>query len=565
MISAYLPNMKVRLTQSAGFCFGVKRAMERVLRSAQEPIKGHIYTWGPLIHNPQTVRFLESRGILVAKSLDDITQDDLLIIRSHGIEPSIRRQLDAIGCRITDTTCPRVARVQSLAQKYAARDFDVVIFGDKGHAEVEGLMGFAGDRGIVVESTDELDTLQLGEKVCILSQTTKDKKRFEKIAAYLLQKKPDAVVLDTICDATSERQEELRELADEVDAIVIVGGKNSGNTRRLYEIAHFTGKKAFYIETADELDPSDFDGIETVGVTAGASTPHWITDRVVEKLEMMGEHHFSLRKLPWLKDIAYGVVQSNIWSAGAAGTLALIAYYLVGIQPSLKVIAASALFIFGAYNLYNSVHWQGLVLLDPSRLHFFESLRRVLVPAAIIAIAANWGLLYLQSPMHLALSVIVTIGALVFVFQRGLQRGVLSRLPGWRELVQAAGWTTITIGYVFLSAPHAGTRLQGTILLVFLISLARLLLFSQKERDADRILGRESLSTYLGERGVEVILAILLILLAVGGVFLRAPIIFMLLIWGLFVVRGKSIKSSTAQEMLIDGVLYLMGILVFIW
>lgn len=274
--------MKVILAEKAGFCMGVRRAVDTCLALAEEG--GDIATYGPLIHNPQVLECLKEKGVRILEEMPDNVRGKV-VIRAHGVPPRQKEQLGRAGADVRDATCPRVQKVQAIIKKYSRQGYDTVIIGDQNHAEVMGLMGFAAGRVFVVSNIVDLEQLNASAPFIIVSQTTQDEEIFLKLSGLIKERYPDCLIFNTICDSTHRRQEEVLSLAEKVDAIVVVGGRGSANTRRLWELARGMGKPVFLVESEDELDPAALAGLETVGVTAGASTPSWVIDKVVKVLE----------------------------------------------------------------------------------------------------------------------------------------------------------------------------------------------------------------------------------------------------------------------------------------
>jgi (E)-4-hydroxy-3-methyl-but-2-enyl pyrophosphate reductase len=273
--------MSVKLAETAGFCMGVKRAVDMVLDIAQRKGKENIYTYGPLIHNPQTVEIMMKRGMIPIQDIAEINATDTgatIIIRAHGISPQERKKIKEKGIRIVDATCPKVAHVQAIIRKHASRDYAIIIVGDADHPEVNGLLGHAHGKGIVIGSVNDVDRLPPLEKVCVVAQTTQNMDEFNEIVSRIRERFPDTVIFNTICDSTEKRQAEVKRLSAETDAVFIIGGRNSANTRRLATISELQGKPTFHIETAEELNQISIRGFERIGVSAGASTPNWIID-----------------------------------------------------------------------------------------------------------------------------------------------------------------------------------------------------------------------------------------------------------------------------------------------
>lgn len=278
--------MDVVLAQSAGFCFGVRRAVDRALAVAAES-SGPVYTDGPLIHNPGMLAELERRGIRVADNPAGLPPDATLIVRAHGIPPERRRALQALAPRLVDATCPEVARIQGLIRARVARGRTILILGDEGHAEVVGLLGHAQGHGHVVGSPSDVSRLPADlSDVTLVSQTTQDVETFDATARAVRERYPDAEILDTVCAATKNRQGELRALAEKTEKIVVVGSRTSANSLRLLEIASRL-RPSVLVQGPDDLRAEDFAGVRTVGLTAGASTPDATIAAVREHLHSL--------------------------------------------------------------------------------------------------------------------------------------------------------------------------------------------------------------------------------------------------------------------------------------
>ncbi len=270
--------MKVILAKTAGFCMGVQRAVDTTLKLAQE--EDLVATFGPLIHNPQVLEQLREKGVTV---LDDIPEkrNGVIVVRAHGIPPSQKQQLKATGAKIEDATCPKVMKVQAIIRKYKKQDFFTVIIGDKNHAEVVGLMGYAEPEVAVVCDEADVENLTIPSAYIIVSQTTQDEVKFNELTKQVLQRFPDGQIFNTICDSTHNRQQEVREMCEEVDAMIVVGGKGSANTQRLGLIAEEMNCPVFMVETKKDLDLEKFSKFECVGISAGASTPTCVIDEIV--------------------------------------------------------------------------------------------------------------------------------------------------------------------------------------------------------------------------------------------------------------------------------------------
>lgn len=281
--------MKVIRAAVLGYCMGVRRAVDAADNALRENelSKKKIFTLGPLIHNPTVLKNLEERGlqILTKDNLCVANSDAVVIIRAHGTTPSVMRQLESADTNIIDATCPRVHLSQKRAAQWSQQGYDVIIAGDRNHGEVTSIIGFAEENSVntfVVQSVDEAEKLEVTKKSILIAQTTFSPSEFEKITEVLKQKNSDLVVFNSICSATLERQNALKELKGLVDGILVIGGANSANTRRLYETA-LSFCPAVLIENESQI-PSEFYNMNTVGITAGASTPDEIINTVENSL-----------------------------------------------------------------------------------------------------------------------------------------------------------------------------------------------------------------------------------------------------------------------------------------
>jgi len=274
--------MKVTVASDAGFCYGVKRATKAAFEAAASAARP-VYTLGELIHNPQVVTRLAEMGVRAASEVAEVGTGTV-IIRSHGLPPEVLAALGEQGAEILDLTCPTVKAVQQRAGALAEQGYEVVIIGDRDHPEVKAIAGYAGPAAVIVNSEEAAAAVRATEKMGVVMQTTHAAETCHRIAAVLLGKANEVRIFNTLCNATAKRQQAALELAGEVDAIVVVGGRNSANTNRLVEICRAAGAEVYHVETADELRPEWFENYDVVGVAAGTSTPEWIIEDVVSTL-----------------------------------------------------------------------------------------------------------------------------------------------------------------------------------------------------------------------------------------------------------------------------------------
>ena len=275
--------MEVIVAKTAGFCFGVKRAVEQVyeqIAKAEKPV----YTYGPIIHNEFVVKDLEKKGVCVLKTEEELSAltDGIVVIRSHGVGKHIYDLLEAHHITVVDATCPFVKKIHRIVEKQTAEGRRVIIIGSPEHPEVQGIRGWGNDTTLVVEKPEQIDDLLLSkeEKLCIVSQTTFNYKKFQDLVEKFEKKGYDILVLNTICNATQERQVEARRIASEVDAMIVIGGRHSSNTQKLYEICQKECKNTYFIQSLGDFNPECVNSVRSVGITAGASTPNQIIEEV---------------------------------------------------------------------------------------------------------------------------------------------------------------------------------------------------------------------------------------------------------------------------------------------
>ena len=273
--------MEVILAESAGFCFGVKRAVETVYEQAAGG--GRIYTYGPIIHNEEVVSDLEKKGVRVLKEeeLDDL-QEGTVIIRSHGVPREVQRRIRERSLVCVDATCPFVKRIHKIVEKESRAGRQIIIIGNPGHPEVEGIMGWSETPAVIIESEKEAENFFCPEEkdICLVSQTTFNYNKFQELVEIIQKKGYNVSVANTICNATEERQAEAKLIASQVDAMIVIGGTHSSNTRKLYEICRKECEYTCFIQTLDDLQLDFPDSVFRVGITAGASTPNYIIEEV---------------------------------------------------------------------------------------------------------------------------------------------------------------------------------------------------------------------------------------------------------------------------------------------
>ena len=278
---------KVLLAENAGFCFGVQRAVEEALK-VKEKYNKKIYTLGPLIHNNDVVKYLESKDIFSIdfKDIDKLAEGDVILIRSHGVSKNVIETLENHKLIVVNATCPYVTNIHKKVNKYSDLGYNIVILGDDKHPEVIGINGWCNDKAIITKDGNFEDT-KLPRKICVVSQTTEKEELWKKTVSNLSSKSKELLAFNTICSATEERQKSANDLSKNVDIMIVVGGKNSSNTTKLYQISKVNCENTIHIENSTELTREFLEASKgkTVGITAGASTPDWIIKEVIDIME----------------------------------------------------------------------------------------------------------------------------------------------------------------------------------------------------------------------------------------------------------------------------------------
>ena len=270
---------EVILAKSAGFCFGVQRAVDTVYSKCGCE---NVYTYGPIIHNEEVVKDLEQKGVHVINNADELPESSTVIIRSHGVSRKVYDELADRSSEVIDATCPFVLKIHKIVREESSKGSQIVIIGNEKHPEVEGITGWSISDTYVVDTKEKAENLSLDKNrtVCIVSQTTFNYNKFKELVEIISEKGYNIIIRNTICNATEERQTEAREIAKRADAMIVIGGSSSSNTRKLYEICKKECDDSFYIQTMNDLDLKSLGRAECIGITAGASTPNNIIEEV---------------------------------------------------------------------------------------------------------------------------------------------------------------------------------------------------------------------------------------------------------------------------------------------
>ncbi len=575
--------MRVKVAKTAGFCMGVRRAMDILLDAANEKTgDGSVYTDGPLIHNPQVLEYLEKRGIQVVKGQTDLSKSTV-VIRAHGITPTRRKEIENTGARVCDATCPHVMRVQSIIKKYAAQGYSTVIVGDKGHAEVIGLLGYAEGKGHVIQELEEIEHLPPMDNVCIVAQTTQDRRMFKEAIERLKKRYENCESFETICSSTYKRQDEIISLSKSVDAMIVVGGRGSANTTRLVKICESQGTPTFHVETDAELDIDVLKGYDTVGVTAGASTPNWMIKRVVEKIHSYKVNRYG-RLLLALKDIASFFIGSCTYVGLGAASLSYASAVLMGIQPRLSFCLIASLFIFSMQVLNHFANKEAVAINEPARAKVYDKKQTLFVILGITGAVASFVLGFLLSK---SIFFCVFLASLFGIFYRleilpkNLSRIIryrsLEQIPGSKEIFYSIAWAVSTALIPFLGANISFTP-SLAIAISFACSLAfiRAAVLDIRDIQGDRIMGKETIPIAIGKERTKAILIIITVSIAI--LLLLSPVLGWTSSLGYYLLACVAfaggyqylfLQRIVAEGLLLEAIadfnFILAGVMAFVW
>jgi (E)-4-hydroxy-3-methyl-but-2-enyl pyrophosphate reductase len=572
--------VKVVLASTAGFCIGVKRALEMVLKAINEN-QTKIYTYGPLIHNPQVLELLRERGISILNPGENVPTG-LVVIRAHGIPPQERALLEQGRGRIIDATCPRVAKVQAIIRRWAARGYATLIVGDADHPEVRGLMGYTAGRGYVVTTFQDVAGLPDLQELIVVAQTTQSESQFEARVREITARFPQAQIFNTICDATASRQAEVQELSRQAQALVVVGGRNSGNTQRLVEISQKTGIPTYHVETEQDLNLVEMSRYETVGVTAGASTPHWLISNVVTTLK----HAWAFRPGSWTNYLYRAwrfFLKSNLYVATGAGSLSYTSSLLQQVEPQFTYFFVAFFYVY-AMHLLNHFTDKASKLNDPVQTIFYGRHRRFLLVTGVLSALMALSLGAYLGPLPFFFVLVMSGIGLMYSFKiiperlaqaTGIYR--LKEIPGSKTMFTAVAWGVLAALIPVVCSDQA---ISGATAIAFFFVAGMIFirsgLFEIMAIEGDRVMGKETLAIALGKERTLTLLSIgslafivMLLGAAWGGVI--PSLGYILSLSGLYMLsylilyRHGIMESSLMLESLVEGNMILAGILAFIW
>ncbi|MBN1919131.1 MAG: 4-hydroxy-3-methylbut-2-enyl diphosphate reductase [Verrucomicrobia bacterium] len=599
--------MKIIVAKTAGFCMGVRRAVDLVLAAAgtaaavesgraSSPGKSagiaarELVTIGPLIHNRHTVEMLQRNGVRVVEEIHEAPPGGTVVIRAHGVPPRVRRAIEEAGLACLDATCPLVLRIQRILDRYTEKGFTGLIVGDKGHAEVVGLLGHTGDRGMVVETEADLDAVPADAPLCVVAQSTQDRAFFERVVAALRERGVRMKVFDTVCNATVERQDEVRRLAKRCDAIVVVGGAHSANTQRLASIARGLGVNAYLVEDADELDAAALAGHDVVGVTAGASTPNWLIEKVIAELQAIGRTRkpWAARAVGLLLDF---LVKSDLYVGIGAGLLCFACIALLrtareAAPPMPLPIAVAACYVFACHILNHFTDPEYALYKESHKHAFLERYKRVLIPLGVVAAATGIGLSAVLGWVPFAIVCFLTLMGLIYslpIVPRFVARRLrrMRDIPSSKDLGIAGAWAVITVVLPLFedTARWSTHRLLGggvAFLFAFTIVFARTMVLDMRDIQGDLMVGNETVPIIIGrdwtKRLLYGLLGVCAAALVVGvlagwtsplGLWLLVGPVYALLCVVLY-NRGV-LAAGLTTEVVTDAGFYLIGVVALVY
>ncbi len=561
--------MRIFLAKKAGFCMGVKRAVDLVFKTARQHKNHPVFTLGPIIHNPQVLHLLEKQGVRTIDAPEQVPPGSIVIIRAHGVPLGVKNKLSQQKVVIIDATCPRVLKVQQLIKQYCQRGYQPIIVGEREHPEVKGLCSYAQNKAWTIGSEEDIKKLPQAQKVLVVAQTTQNERLFKRLAELIKKRYPEVKVFNTVCNSTHDRQEEVRDMAKKVEAVVVVGGKMSGNTRRLAQIGNEAGLNTYHIETEDELNPEEITKFKTIGVTAGASTPYWLIRRVIFRLE-----DILSRNIPLWWRIPYKLTKlfllTNFWAALGGASLAIIGSRLNGLNPSRAGLIAFT-YLWAMHVLNHLTSLETTRLTDPARVRFYEKNRILFSTLGVICILIS---LKLSKPWPLAFFTMIFLitSGLIYNIEIPILKCKLKDLPASKTIFVPLAWGFVSgIFPLFLKTPIT-LSFWPFLVFVYLSALAfiRTCCFDLLDIQGDQMVGRETLPIILGEKNsfkllyiMTAALIIFTILLAFTGYFPKYTLFYSVILsfFGLYLyqIEKKYIRPGVLSDALIDGQFMLMA------
>ncbi|MFH2000781.1 MAG: 4-hydroxy-3-methylbut-2-enyl diphosphate reductase, partial [Planctomycetota bacterium] len=497
-------HMRVHIAKAAGICMGVRRAMNAVLDAAHKSDQP-ISTLGPLVHNKQAMEMLATKNVKVVSSSEEAGRG-ILFIRAHGVTPAVKDSLARPDLEVQDMTCPHVRRAQKIIERHAREGYHTLIIGDAGHAEVVGLLGHADGRGYVVDSEEDINALPAINPVCVVAQTTQNARRFKELLPVIEARFPGAAIFNTVCSATDDRQNEVHCLAHEVDCIIVVGGRHSANTVRLAEIAGDEGVPTFHIETADELNPSEIRRFATVGITAGASTPHWVFKEVVTRVDNYLEPRtFFVRHL---RALLLFFVHAYLYIGAGSAAMTYAALRLLDIPPRFSYLLLSFMYVVSMHIFNRFTDVEASKLNHPLRMSLMLRYRGLFMATASVFAAATLFLAYPFGTYPFLLMLTCLVAGMVYSrrlipiwLARKIRFKTFREIPGSKDIFIAMAWSTVTVLLPYLAETEVPSLPAiYAFLFCFIMVFLRSLVYDMQDIEGDRIIGKETFPLIMGPR-----------------------------------------------------------------
>ncbi|MFP4039941.1 MAG: 4-hydroxy-3-methylbut-2-enyl diphosphate reductase [Desulfosudaceae bacterium] len=571
--------MKVTIAKTSGFCMGVRRAVDLVLDAASTQT-GPIKTLGPLIHNPQVLSLLAEKQITVMET--PVTPGTgHVLIRAHGVPPRTIEELHRAGYSVIDATCPRVIKVQTIIRKYARQGHTVIIIGDENHPEVTGLLGFAPGRGVAVNSLEDLRQLPRFDQAIIVAQTTQNTALFEAVRDWTRAEHPHYKIFNTICPSTQNRQAETERLANAVDAMIVVGGYNSGNTQRLAQISAQSGRPVYHVETSQDMDFSTVADARRVGITAGASTPNWIINKIYRDLEAT---HYKT-KGPFVRQLFLFqrlLLLTNIYLAVGAGFLCYCASHLRYAERFLPHIVIAVLYVFSMHTLNRLTGIEEDRYNDPYRAVFYEKHMVLLAVLAIAAGAAGLLVAFFLGPVAFLLLLVMSglgLSYNLYLIPERFQKIRIRRIkdiPGSKTILISAAWGVVVSAFPAVASSSLNLSALLTTIWCAGIVFVRSAFFDIIDMQGNRLAGKETIPILMGADRtlvfLNLVLAGLFLLLLVasllgivstlGYALLLFPITSGLL---LLAYKKRLVYNGARLEFLVESQFILAGLIGLAW
>jgi (E)-4-hydroxy-3-methyl-but-2-enyl pyrophosphate reductase len=565
----------VTVARTAGFCWGVRRAVDLViteLKKGGKPFR----VFGPLVHNPSVMEALAERGVSVCDDPDNLS-GGTLFLRTHGVTDDERRWLDGLPVTVRDLTCPRVGRALSLARRKREEGYRVIILGDPGHQEVKAIRSCAGEDSIVISGPGDVEGLPEMEKPFLISQTTQSTSLYRDTLEALERRFPGALSENTICESTDRRQAELRKLCPRADCVVVVGGRQSANTARLVRTASEEGLPVFHVEDHTELEEESLRDFRNILVTAGASTPNWSIRKVRERLlEIQG-----VRGSGRIRNLVRNLVFANAHIPFVAMIVGAAGSRLIGDTGWRVSILSSSLLLFSFHTLTAVFEATVSRFASQKRQDFVLRNRWVLAVCSLAAMTAAMVLSISQGIEWMAVTALSTLFFLVYslplLTRRSLLPEGLRRVPGSRDILFALGWAVLLAflpALTLTEAPGIEVILYWPASL-FLLFLARSIFVDLVDLQGDALMGLDTIPLSLGagrSRMLLLVSALLSSLVQIGAVavgelppealgFLAAPLWLCL---GQQMLQRSALPTELAVRVVADGSLLLAGLCPFV-